>query len=151
MERRGYDIEHIERHQTERQVEDVTIDSPATRNAGLRRIIEAVWFVFGIVEVLIAIRFVLRLLGANPAADFAAAIYAVTAPFVAPFVGIFGTPQFAGSVVEPHSLVALWIYAALGWGVGRLLWLMFADTAERVETTTRTARSEREHEHDLAA
>ena len=51
-----------------------------------------IYLLFGILEGLLGIRFVLGLLGANPAAGFAQFIYGVTGPFMAPFVGLFGQP-----------------------------------------------------------
>lgn len=44
----------------------------------------------GIVEALIGLRFLLRLLGANPASQFVQWIYDWSTPFVRPFAGIFG-------------------------------------------------------------
>lgn len=44
----------------------------------------------GIIETLIALRFVFRLLGANPANGFVEWVYNWSTPFVAPFAGIFG-------------------------------------------------------------
>ena len=106
-----------------------------------------------LIEGLIAIRFCLLLLGANPASGFVNAMYAITAPFVAPFVGIFGTPRFQGSVFEPHSLVALVMYALLSWVLAQIVWLALADTSANVATRTSTVRSETEHERsrDVAA
>jgi hypothetical protein len=44
----------------------------------------------GFIEALIALRFVLRLLGANPLNGFVQWVYDWSTPFVAPFAGIFG-------------------------------------------------------------
>lgn len=44
----------------------------------------------GIIEALIGLRFLLRLLGANPASQFVQWIYDWSTPFVRPFAGIFG-------------------------------------------------------------
>ena len=52
-----------------------------------------VWFVFGAIEVLIAIRFVLKLLGANVAAGFVQFVYGLSGVFMAPFSTIFGAPR----------------------------------------------------------
>lgn len=49
-----------------------------------------VWFIAGLVSVIIALRFGFLLLGANREAGFTDFIYSLSAPFVAPFVGIFG-------------------------------------------------------------
>lgn len=44
----------------------------------------------GFIEALVGLRFVLRLLGANPDNGFVSWIYSWSTPFVAPFSGIFG-------------------------------------------------------------
>jgi hypothetical protein len=87
------------------------------------RVIQAVWWIVGFVEVLIAIRFVLKLFGANPA-PFVRFMYDLTWPFVAPFHGIFNTAQEGKSILEPESLVAMAIYALIGWGIVSLIRLM---------------------------
>src|ERR671933_974512 len=93
-------------------------DPYAGRRHAAYRLVQAIYLVFGIVEALIAIRFVLRALGANPDAGFAQLVYGLTAPLVAPFVGLFGSPQAGGSVLELQSIVALVVYALLAWGLG---------------------------------
>ena len=87
------------------------------------RVIQTVWWIVGFIEVLIAIRLVLKLLGANPA-PFVRFMYDVTWPLVAPFHGIFNTAQEGRSVLEPESLVAMAIYALIGWGIVSLIRLM---------------------------
>lgn len=44
----------------------------------------------GIIEGIIGLRFIFKLLGANPASSFVSWIYSWSSPFVAPFNGIFG-------------------------------------------------------------
>jgi len=78
------------------------------------RAIQAVWWIVGFIDVLIAIRFVLKLFGANPA-PFVRFMYDLTWPLVAPFHGIFNTAQEGRSILEPESLVAMAIYALIGW------------------------------------
>jgi hypothetical protein len=87
------------------------------------RVIQTVWWIVGFIEVLIAIRFVLKLFGANPA-PFVRFMYDLTWPFVAPFHGIFNTAQEGKSILEPESLVAMAIYALIGWGIVSLIRLM---------------------------
>lgn len=117
-------------------VETVATDPYAPRRAAAYRVRQAIYLLFGIIEGLIAIRFALRLLGANPDAGFAAFVYGVTAPLLAPFVGLFGTPQYNGSVLELHSIVAIVAYALLAWVLAKLAWLLLGDTRSGVSTTT---------------
>lgn len=84
------------------------------------RAAQAVWWIVGFIDALIAIRFVLKLFGANPA-PFVRFIYDVTWPLVAPFHGIFNTDQVGRTILEPESLVAIAIYTLIGWGLVSLI------------------------------
>jgi uncharacterized protein YggT (Ycf19 family) len=111
-------------------------DPYAHRRDAAYRLMQAVYLVFGIIEALIAIRLVLRLLGANANAGFAQFIYGVTAPLVAPFTGLFGNPQSGGSVLELHSIVALVVYALVAWLLAKLVWLVVGETRSAVTTSS---------------
>ena len=87
------------------------------------RVIQAIWWIVGFIDVLIAIRFLLKLFGANPA-PFVRFMYDLTWPLVAPFHGIFNTAQEGRSILEPESLVAMAIYTLIGWGIVSLIRLM---------------------------
>ena len=95
-----------------------------------------VWFVFGVVEVLIAVRFVLKLLGANSEAGFVRFMYGVSGVFMAPFNAIFSTQRVAASRLEWSALVAIAVYALIAWGVVMLIRAVspreHAETVERV-------------------
>lgn len=80
-----------------------------------------VYFIFGVIIMLIALRFVLLLFGANPEAPFTQFIYSVTAPFMAPFFAVFGTTEIEGAVFEWSALLAIAIYALLAWGIVALI------------------------------
>jgi uncharacterized protein YggT (Ycf19 family) len=96
------------------------------------RAVQAVWWIVAFIDVLIGIRFVLKLFGANMTAPFVRFMYDVTWPLVAPFHGIFNTTQEGRSILEPESLVAIAIYALIGWGIVSLIRLM---TRPRSTTT----------------
>ncbi len=88
----------------------------------------AVWYILGVVEVLLAFRFVLKLFGANPSSGFVDFVYSVTGILTAPFDNIFGvatsdTGDIVRSVFEPSILVAAAVYALIAWGVVKLLTL----------------------------
>jgi len=88
------------------------------------RAIQAVWFVAGVVDVLIAIRFMLKLFGASTESPFVVLVSGVTAPLVAPFRGIFPVTGQGAFVLEPASLVALVIYALIALGAASLIRIM---------------------------
>lgn len=93
------------------------------RTGGSYRAVQAVWWLVGFLDVLIAIRFFLKLLGANPA-PFVRFMYDVTWPLVSPFHGIFNSDQVGRSVLEPESLIAIAIYSLIGWGIVSLIRLV---------------------------
>jgi hypothetical protein len=69
-----------------------------------------VWYIFGIVEVLLAFRFFLKLLGANPIAGFSHFIYAITYVFAAPFLNVFRVSLVEGNIFEWTTLLAMLVY-----------------------------------------
>ncbi len=76
----------------------------------------------GLLLVLLAFRFVLALLGANPVNPFAHFIYATTMPFVSPFFSLFGySTAYGVSRLEVYTLVTMAVYALAGWGIVRLV------------------------------
>ena len=85
------------------------------------RAVQIVWFVTGLIAVLIGMRFILKLTAASPQAEFVAFIYAVTGPLVAPFRGIFPDSTQGFNIFEPSSLIALVVYILLGWGIATLV------------------------------
>src|SRR5579863_1223454 len=112
---------------TDRTQTSIT-DPYAGRRATSMKLSGGIYLIFGVIEALLAIRFVLKALGANADAGFAQLIYSLTGPLVAPFVGLFGTPRAAtGAVLEVHTLVALVIYALVAWLVVRGAWLVFGE------------------------
>jgi hypothetical protein len=75
------------------------------------KINQVLWFICGVLEVLLGLRFLLLLMGANPASGFAAFIYAITGPFIMPFAGLVASPGVnGGPVLEVVSLVAMLVY-----------------------------------------
>lgn len=85
----------------------------------------AVWYIVGLIEILLGLRFILKLLGANPSSGFVNLIYTITNVLTAPFDSIFGvTRPEAGnvsSIFEPSILVAALVYFLIGWGIVKLL------------------------------
>jgi YggT family protein len=123
------------------RVESVAYDPFANKRMVAYRTTQLIYWVFGLIEGLIAIRFVLKALGANPSAGFAEFIYGITAPLVAPFAGLFGNPAAQGSVLEVHSIVALIVYALLAWLLGKLAWIVVGDTRSAVTTRSTSVDS----------
>ncbi len=99
----------------------------ANQNAAVARIIRIIDFIFGVLEVLLALRIILRALGANPDNFFASLIYGITSPFVALFSTLFTNPVLGRTaVLELTTIVAMIVYAILAWIIGRILWLVLS-------------------------
>ncbi|MBO0702077.1 MAG: YggT family protein, partial [Candidatus Dormibacteraeota bacterium] len=86
---------------------------PRRRAAAWYRAIALIWLVVAVIDVFIAARFIFLLLGASMASSFVAFVYAVSAPLVAPFEGIFGTPAAGDHVFEVACLVAIAVYTLI--------------------------------------
>lgn len=128
------------------------VDRRSEVHTEVRRPIEVVlsrlvMWVFGVVEVLIAIRFVFKLLGASGKSPFVQFIYTTSAIFMAPFEAIFKTQRVEGSVFELSALVAIAIYALIAWGIVALIRAVTpreqSRTVERVEKDADTTTAQR--------
>ena len=89
----------------------------------------------GAVVLLLALRVVLRLLDANPAASFVAWLYGTTDQILLPFSGMFSPVISGGAVLEFSTLFAMLIYAFIGWLLIQLLRLL-TDTVLGLELGT---------------
>ncbi|MEK7172703.1 MAG: YggT family protein [Patescibacteria group bacterium] len=96
-------------------------NSPSTKP--LYRGTQIVWYILGLFEVLLAFRFVLKLLAANPSAGFSSFIYNVSYPFVAPFLAVFHISKIAGSIFEWTTLLAMLVYLLIAWGIVKLFFM----------------------------
>ena len=92
----------------------------------LRRFIGLIQLAFVILNGLIGLRFLLKLMAANPANPFAQMVYFLTTPFLWMFQGITYTPSFAGVEIEFFSLIAIAVYSLMGWVLVQLIWLLFS-------------------------
>jgi len=82
---------------------------------------QIVWYVLGFIEILLAFRFILKLLGANDGAGFSRLVYEVSHLFVSPFINVFSTTQVQGSVFEWATVLAMIVYWVIALGIIRLL------------------------------
>jgi hypothetical protein len=95
-------------------------------HTSLRRIIGLIQLAFVMLNALIALRFVLKLMAANPANPFAQLVYFLTSPFLWIFQGITYTPTLGGMQIEFFSLIAIVVYTLIGWLLTQLIWLLFS-------------------------
>ncbi len=85
----------------------------------------AIWFIVGLIEVVLGLRFIFKVLAANPASGFVSFLYSVSGFLSAPFDNIFGVSSApaspVASVFEPSILVAMAVYVLIGWGIIKLI------------------------------
>jgi uncharacterized protein YggT (Ycf19 family) len=96
----------------------------ARRVYAVARTSQIIYLALGALETLLILRFVLKLLAANPQAAFSSFIYALTEAFVAPFEGVFQTPETQGSILDLAAVLAMIIYALIVWGIVSLLYTL---------------------------
>lgn len=94
---------------------------PTQRIKPLYRVTQIIWYIVGILEILLLLRFFLKLLGANPAAGFTQFIYGITYLFAGPFLFVFRVSQVEGSVFEWSTLLAMFVYLIIGWLIAKAL------------------------------
>lgn len=84
-----------------------------------------IYFFFGLLEILLIFRLLLKLTGASQSSGFVRAIYAIAGIFTLPFDGIFSRGFSQGlettAVLEPATIVAIIVYMLLAWGIVKLV------------------------------
>jgi hypothetical protein len=95
--------------------------SDSSRTKPLYRGTQVVWYIIGLLETLLAIRFVLKMLAANPTAGFSAFIYSITYPFAIPFLTVFRLSRVEENVFEWTTLLAMLVYWLIAWGIIKML------------------------------
>lgn len=87
---------------------------------------QIVWFIVGVLNVILALDFVLRLLAANDT-GFAHLIYSLGRVLAAPFDGIFGNNVVDGQYYLRWSdLLGIVVYSLIGWGITKLIKISMA-------------------------
>ncbi len=118
------DLQHnqeLNLHENERSI------TAANQNSSIARIVNIVYFLFGVLELLLAVRVVLHLIGANADNGFANFIYGLSGPFVALFASLLNNPALSTTAaLEVTTLIAMLVYAIAAWIMGRLIWLVLS-------------------------
>lgn len=127
----------MDENQTNKDMEStgMATQAPTVRkveaNAGNRTItIRVIWYIAGLLLILLGFRFVLALLGANLQNGFANFIFSITYPFALPFFSLFSyTPTYGVVQLESSVLVAMAVYALAAWGITKLVNITRKDQA----------------------
>jgi hypothetical protein len=89
------------------------------------RVTQVIWLLLGFLEAVLALRFLFKLIGVNPANPFATLLYGFTNLFVAPFASLTGAPAAEGMVFEFSTLIAMLVYALIFYAIERLVYVIF--------------------------
>lgn len=95
---------------------------------------QIIWYILGLIEVILGFRMSLKALGANPFSGFTSLIYAISDPLALPFQGILRTSVTQGAVFEWSTIIAAIVYLCIAWGLVYLLDLIYPITPKDVET-----------------
>jgi uncharacterized membrane protein len=120
--------------------EQVTRDVAAERRMGMSQVNQILFTILSILEIMLGLRFVLKFIAANAASGFAAFMYGITKPLIAPFVGLVSTPKSGGTILEVTTLIAMAVYALLFWIVVRVIRVLVDRPSAR--TVTRSVREQ---------
>ena len=120
--------------------EEIVYDVAAERRLRIFQFKRILWGGLVFLEILLAARFLLRLISANPESGFGMLMYGITGVFVAPFNGLVSTPTPGGSPLEITTLIAMFVYAMIFWGISYFIRIILDRPTAR--SYTRTTREE---------
>jgi uncharacterized membrane protein len=121
---------------TQQTVRDVA----AERRMQTFQVTRLIWGGLTLLEIMLGLRFMLKLVGANGDSFFGSFVYGTTSLFVAPFTGLFSFWSAGDSILEVTTLVAMAIYALVVWGLVRVLGMVMERSGAR--TVTRSTRQQ---------
>lgn len=120
VDRQTTEVREVDTPTTEVQRDTVVARDRASGSLVAQRV---VWYVAGVIITLLALRFILFMLGANQGSGFVDFIYGISSVFAAPFAGIFPAPTYGQFFFDTASLVAMVVYALVAWGIAKLFTL----------------------------
>jgi len=102
------------------------------------------YYLLSVLEVILALRFSFRLLGANQDNSFIQFLYNLSHVFVLPFKGIFNDQILGtGNVFELSTLIAMLVFALIAWGLVALSRVVFGPNYSGRRQATTTWRKQR--------
>jgi len=95
-------------------------------------LVQVLYFIVALAEVVIGLRFILRLLGASSQAPFSRWVYDMSDTLLSPFRGIFTSPAIDGGfVIDFTALFAIVIYAIAAYLLAELIYTVSLGAPER--------------------
>ncbi len=116
-----HDEEAFRLHQEEKRL------GTAKRSTTFAWIVNSIFWLSGMLEILLGIRFMLRLFGANSQNEFAQLINHLSAPFMAPFSTLFISPTSGSgaNIFDLNIAIAIVAYSLLSYLVVSLVRFIF--------------------------
>lgn len=121
------------------------VDAPHTLPRRMRRTSKTIRFIFMVIEIILAFRFFLKLVGANPSSPFGSFLFGLTDPLAAPFESLLANPVVGQSEIELTTLLALVVFPVFGWMVIRGIQLMFYHEQAGQQVVRQKRRTEHEN------
>ena len=121
----------VHQHGGYQQSRQVVEHVDAVRRTTISRITNLIWLMFGILEAIIGLRVLFKLIAANPQNPLASFIYGFSDYFLLPFKGLTIEPSAQGIVLEISAIIAMFVYALIGWAIVKLVWLLFYQPSSR--------------------
>jgi hypothetical protein len=104
------------------------------------RTYQVIWYILGLIEVLLTFRVVLKILGANISSGFVNLIYIITDPLALPFKGIFRVTYIdTGAYLEWSTLVGMVVYLLVAFGLIQLMQLIKPTNPQEVDEKVENA------------
>lgn len=117
-----------------RREDPVVDESPRQvyhRKKAIFRVYQVIWYVLGVIEVLLLFRMIFKALDANAASGFVSLIYAASNPLAMPFAGMF--KQDLQGVQIGVLLVAMLVYAIVAYALVKIFQLIKPASSDEVE------------------
>lgn len=121
-----------------RQPDVIDVQQSYTEKKAVIRSYNIIWFFVGLIDALLAFRFIFELLGANSFNPFVSFIYNVSYPLAGPFRTIFGVTNAATATFDWSILVAIVVYLLIGYALVQLLRILRPMNPEDVNHRIRT-------------
>lgn len=94
---------------------------------------DIIYYVLWVVEVILLLRFLLKLLGANPQNELVSFLYSASSALMGPFENVFDVSSIGNMVLDPSVLIAMVFYAIVAYAL-----VSFIRMFDNHHTTTTT-------------
>ena len=82
---------------------------------------DIIYYLLWIIELVLMLRFVLKIMGANSSNAIIAFVYSISSIFMGVFKGVFGNVSIGNMIIEPSVLLAMVFYAIAAYVIVSLL------------------------------